>query len=74
MTSPAKLKCPTCQTGLVWSDAYPARPFCSQRCKDIDFGAWASDAYRVEGAPPASPDDASSFDYDASPEQTNQRA
>jgi len=23
------------------------RPFCSERCKLIDLGAWASEAYRV---------------------------
>jgi uncharacterized protein len=23
------------------------RPFCSQRCADIDLGAWVSGAYRV---------------------------
>lgn len=24
------------------------RPFCSQRCADIDLGAWVSGSYRVE--------------------------
>ncbi len=23
------------------------RPFCSQRCKSIDFGAWAAEEYRI---------------------------
>jgi len=27
--------------------ANPYRPFCSERCKLIDLGAWASEAYRV---------------------------
>ncbi|MEQ9449544.1 MAG: DNA gyrase inhibitor YacG [Rhodospirillaceae bacterium] len=26
------------------------RPFCSQRCQDVDLGAWATGAYRVPGA------------------------
>lgn len=25
------------------------RPFCSERCKMIDLGAWASDAYSIAG-------------------------
>ena len=31
----------------------PYRPFCSERCKTQDFGAWASESYRVEAAPTA---------------------
>ena len=27
--------------GLAW------RPFCSERCKTLDLGAWASEAYRL---------------------------
>ena len=27
------------------------RPFCSQRCRNNDFGAWASEAYGVEAKP-----------------------
>jgi endogenous inhibitor of DNA gyrase (YacG/DUF329 family) len=26
------------------------RPFCSERCKLIDLGLWASEAYRVKGS------------------------
>ncbi|MBP8169926.1 MAG: DNA gyrase inhibitor YacG, partial [Azonexus sp.] len=25
-------------------------PFCSERCKQIDLGCWASDSYRIGGA------------------------
>jgi endogenous inhibitor of DNA gyrase (YacG/DUF329 family) len=25
----------------------PWRPFCSERCKSIDLGGWASEAYRI---------------------------
>lgn len=49
----AQVRCPTCKKMSVWSEANPARPFCSPRCKDIDLGAWASDAYVVEGAAPS---------------------
>jgi endogenous inhibitor of DNA gyrase (YacG/DUF329 family) len=49
----AQVTCPTCKNKSIWSEANAARPFCSQRCKDIDLGAWASDAYVVEGASPS---------------------
>lgn len=26
-----------------------ARPFCSQRCADIDLGSWLTERYRVPG-------------------------
>ena len=36
-------KCPTCGKPVEWQDN-PARPFCSERCKLIDFGRWADEA------------------------------
>lgn len=44
-----KVACPMCGTESEWSTDNPWRPFCSQRCKQIDLGAWASDEYRVAG-------------------------
>jgi endogenous inhibitor of DNA gyrase (YacG/DUF329 family) len=32
---------------LAWSPENPYRPFCSERCKLIDLGAWAMEKYRV---------------------------
>jgi endogenous inhibitor of DNA gyrase (YacG/DUF329 family) len=32
---------------VPWTRESRYRPFCSQRCKLIDLGAWASEAYRV---------------------------
>jgi hypothetical protein len=43
-----KIKCPTCKQWTEWQDN-PSRPFCSERCKLIDLGAWASGKYRIEG-------------------------
>jgi endogenous inhibitor of DNA gyrase (YacG/DUF329 family) len=34
------------------------RPFCSPRCKTIDLGAWAAEAYRVPVAGVPDDDDA----------------
>jgi len=39
-------KCPTCGKAVEWK-ANPWRPFCSERCKLIDFGKWTDEEYRV---------------------------
>lgn len=39
--------CPTCKKHVEWVDSNPYRPFCSERCKLIDLGAWANEEYRV---------------------------
>jgi endogenous inhibitor of DNA gyrase (YacG/DUF329 family) len=41
--------CPTCGTRVKWTATNPWRPFCTERCKLIDLGAWASESYRIEG-------------------------
>jgi endogenous inhibitor of DNA gyrase (YacG/DUF329 family) len=45
------VRCPQCGKTSEWSGANPYRPFCSERCKQIDLGAWASEEYRVPCAP-----------------------
>ena len=44
------LKCPTCGKGAKWTPRNPFRPFCSERCKLIDLGAWASGGRTIPGA------------------------
>jgi endogenous inhibitor of DNA gyrase (YacG/DUF329 family) len=62
---PAKRRtvtCPTCGGESLYSPENAYRPFCSERCKNVDFGAWASESYRVPARPPApgeSPDELS---------------
>jgi uncharacterized protein len=41
-------RCPTCGKPGEWKDN-PWRPFCSERCKLIDFDKWISEEYRVPG-------------------------
>lgn len=48
---PIKLNCPTCQKVILWSDEFPFRPFCSDRCRLIDLGEWASESHRIPGKP-----------------------
>jgi hypothetical protein len=40
------MKCPICGKPTQWQDN-PTRPFCSERCKLIDFGRWADEEYSV---------------------------
>ena len=42
-----KVLCPQCNAAMVWSTDNPYRPFCSERCKLIDLGQWATGAYRI---------------------------
>ena len=47
-SSPRLVVCPTCGKSVEWgSDTSAWRPFCSERCKLIDLGAWAAERYRV---------------------------
>lgn len=41
--------CPTCQRPVAWSPESPFRPFCSERCKLIDLGAWVSEQRSIPG-------------------------
>ncbi|NJL72120.1 MAG: DNA gyrase inhibitor YacG [Candidatus Competibacteraceae bacterium] len=41
------VKCPTCGKPAVYSLSNPFRPFCSERCKTLDLGAWADEKYKV---------------------------
>ncbi|UCD35526.1 MAG: DNA gyrase inhibitor YacG [Nitrospiraceae bacterium] len=43
-----KVKCPACRRPTEWENN-PHRPFCSERCRLIDLGAWASEKYRIKG-------------------------
>jgi endogenous inhibitor of DNA gyrase (YacG/DUF329 family) len=53
----ATLVCPVCGK-RVDADESPARPFCSQRCRDIDLGRWLEEKYTVPDSPeePQEPD------------------
>ncbi|MEX3954402.1 DNA gyrase inhibitor YacG [Trinickia sp. EG282A] len=44
------VKCPTCGREVRWVPENRFRPFCSERCKQIDLGAWAAERYRIGGA------------------------
>lgn len=39
--------CPTCAKKIEYSIENKYRPFCSDRCKLIDLGEWASESYKI---------------------------
>jgi hypothetical protein len=45
MSPETVLRCPTCRTLVTKDDEY--FPFCSDRCRLIDLGKWASGEYRI---------------------------
>ena len=51
-----KAACPQCGAATDLSAGNGWRPFCSERCKLIDLGAWASERYRVPAESGSSPD------------------
>jgi uncharacterized protein len=38
--------CPICKKKTTWEEN-PYRPFCSERCRLMDLGKWASEDYRI---------------------------
>ncbi len=48
---PRLVRCPRCGGDSVFAPSNPWRPFCSERCKKIDLGAWASEDYRMPQQP-----------------------
>lgn len=53
--TPKRVACPTCGGESVYAPSNRWRPFCSERCRNIDLGAWASEQFRVPTQ--ATPDD-----------------
>ena len=43
------LRCPQCRQPTTW-EGNEFRPFCSERCRLLDLGAWADESYRVTGS------------------------
>ncbi len=41
------VKCPTCRRDVEWSPASQFRPFCSDRCRLIDLGAWLTEQHKI---------------------------
>jgi endogenous inhibitor of DNA gyrase (YacG/DUF329 family) len=62
MASP-RVRCPTCQRELEWTPEALWRPFCSERCKMVDLGAWFAEERSIPADAPedgAAPESAES--------------
>lgn len=46
-SKPRSVACPKCGKSVLWTPENAWRPFCSERCKLVDLGAWAAEQYRV---------------------------
>ena len=44
--------CPHCRKPALW-EGNPWRPFCSERCRMIDLGNWATGEYSIPYQPDA---------------------
>jgi hypothetical protein len=47
-TAPRGPSCPICGKPALQAQ----RPFCSNRCRDIDLGRWLKEGYRIESDEP----------------------
>lgn len=53
-----KVRCPICGNRSEYNPENAFRPFCSERCKLVDLGAWASNQYAIAGKEPLASDGA----------------
>ncbi|MDD3883969.1 MAG: DNA gyrase inhibitor YacG [Gallionella sp.] len=59
--APPIVRCPQCGKEMLWDTTNRYRPFCSERCKLVDLGKWASEDYRIEQPEQVFPDSNSEF-------------
>jgi endogenous inhibitor of DNA gyrase (YacG/DUF329 family) len=52
------VRCPRCGGDSFYGSSNLFRPFCSERCKNVDLGAWANEEFSV---PAEAPPDAVGF-------------
>lgn len=56
--NPARtVRCPACQGPSLFAPENRWRPFCSERCRNHDLGAWADERFRIPAKPPQVDDD-----------------
>jgi uncharacterized protein len=47
--------CPACGKPALFAPSNEWRPFCSERCRMVDLGGWASESYRIPAKPERDP-------------------
>ncbi len=53
---PRVVRCPACGGDSIYAPSNRFRPFCGERCKNMDLGAWASEGFRVPAEEPTQDD------------------
>lgn len=51
-TTSKTVPCPACGQPSLYAVSNRFRPFCSERCKQLDLGAWASERFKLEEQAP----------------------
>ncbi len=46
-TTARTVRCPSCSGPSVYAPSNAYRPFCSERCKQMDLGAWANEEFSL---------------------------
>lgn len=64
---PATVRCPICKKEVAFDD--PNMPFCSERCRLIDLGNWASEKYVIPT--PANPNELEDLEEDREQSEGN---
>ena len=49
MSSGTTVSCPTCGASVTWNAKAQWRPFCSERCRLLDLGAWFTEERGIPG-------------------------
>jgi len=57
------VNCPQCGQAVPWEENQLWKPFCSERCKLIDLGEWASEGHKIPGEPIIVPSEDDNSDY-----------
>ncbi|MEX1165333.1 MAG: DNA gyrase inhibitor YacG [Hydrogenophaga sp.] len=42
-----QVRCPQCGGPSLYASSNPYRPFCGERCRHLDLGAWASEEFKL---------------------------
>jgi uncharacterized protein len=61
---PLTVQCPICKTQVTWGPESAFKPFCSERCKLIDLGDWASEKHAIPVKPEFDAEALDSLGYD----------
>lgn len=43
------IACPNCKQSVPWTEESKFRPFCSERCRLLDLGAWTDGSRYIAG-------------------------